>query len=56
MTTNPTEVLAAKLESWTGKNATPVEQLTISIDDTPGGGDLSVAWGTQKATISFMVH
>jgi hypothetical protein len=38
------------------KNATPVEQLTISIDDTPAGGDLSIAWGTQKATISFMVH
>ena len=38
------------------KSATPVEQLTISIDDTPAGGDLSIAWGTQKATISFMVH
>ena len=38
------------------KNATPVEQLTISITDTPAGGDLSVAWGTQKATASFMVH
>ena len=38
------------------KNATPVEQLTISIYDTPAGGDLSIAWGTQKATASFMVH
>lgn len=38
------------------KNASPVEQLTISIDDTPAGGDLSIAWGTRKATISFMVH
>ena len=38
------------------KNPTPVEQLTISIDDTSAGGDLSIAWGTQKATIAFMVH
>jgi hypothetical protein len=38
------------------KNAAPVEQLTISIADTPAGGDLSVAWGTQKATVAFMVH
>lgn len=38
------------------KNAAPVEQLTISVDDTAAGGDLSIAWGTQKATIAFMVH
>lgn len=38
------------------KNATPVEQLTITIDDTPGGGNLNIAWGTVKATIPFMVH
>ena len=38
------------------KNASPVEQLTISVDDTPGGGNLVVAWGTTKATAAFMVH
>ena len=38
------------------KNATPVEQLTITIDDTPAGGNLNVAWGTVKATAAFMVH
>jgi hypothetical protein len=38
------------------KNATPVEQLTITIDDTPQGGNLNIAWGTVKATASFMVH
>jgi hypothetical protein len=38
------------------KNATPVEQLTISIDDTPEGGTLNIAWGTVKASIAFMVH
>jgi hypothetical protein len=38
------------------KNAKPVEQLTISIQDTPGGGNLIVSWGTTKATAAFMVH
>jgi hypothetical protein len=38
------------------KNAKPVEQLTITIDDTPGGGNLNIAWGTTKATAAFMVH
>ena len=38
------------------KNATPVEQLTISVEDTPGGGNLIVSWGSTKATAAFMVH
>lgn len=38
------------------KNAAPVEQLTISVDDTPGGGNLVVSWGTTKASAAFMVH
>ena len=38
------------------KNASPVEQLTITIDDTPQGGNLNIAWGTVKATVPFMVH
>jgi hypothetical protein len=38
------------------KNAKPVEQLTISIEDTAGGGNLIVSWGTSKATAAFMVH
>jgi hypothetical protein len=38
-----------------GKAAKPVEQLTISIDDTPAGGTLRVEWGTTSATISFTV-
>jgi hypothetical protein len=31
------------------------EQLTISIDDTPKGGTLTVQWGTTKATAAFSV-
>jgi hypothetical protein len=38
------------------KNAKPVEQLTISVEDTPAGGNLIVSWGTTKATAAFMVH
>jgi hypothetical protein len=38
------------------KNAKPVEQLTISLEDTQAGGNLIVSWGTTKATAAFMVH
>jgi len=38
------------------KNAKPVEQLTISVEDTAAGGNLIVSWGTTKATAAFMVH
>jgi hypothetical protein len=37
------------------KNANPVEQLTISIDDTSAGATLRVEWGTAKATVPFTV-
>jgi len=38
-----------------GKTAAPVEQLTISIDDTAAGGLLKIEWGTTSATIPFTV-
>jgi hypothetical protein len=38
-----------------GKTAKPVEQLTISIDDTASGGTLRVEWGTTSASIPFTV-
>ena len=38
-----------------GKTAAPVEQVTISIDDTPAGGVLKVEWGTTSASIPFTV-
>ncbi len=37
------------------KAAAPVEQLTISIDDTPGGGTLKVSWGGTVASAPFTV-
>jgi hypothetical protein len=37
------------------KTRAPVEQLTISIDDTPAGGTLRVEWGTTSASIPFTV-
>jgi hypothetical protein len=37
------------------KNEKPVEQLTISINDTPAGGNLVIDWGTTRATIPFTV-
>ena len=33
----------------------PVEQLTISIDDTPKGATLRIEWGTTSAQIPFTV-
>jgi Protein of unknown function (DUF2911) len=38
-----------------GKTSAPVEQLTITIDDTPAGGTLKVEWGTTSATADFTV-
>jgi len=36
-----------------GKTKAPVEQVTISIDDTPAGATLRVEWGTTSASIAF---
>jgi hypothetical protein len=38
-----------------GKTKAPVEQLTISIDDTPAGATLRVEWGGNSATAPFTV-
>lgn len=38
-----------------GKTASPVEQLTISIDDTASGAALRIEWGTVSATTTFTV-
>ncbi|HXW03601.1 MAG TPA: DUF2911 domain-containing protein [Vicinamibacterales bacterium] len=38
-----------------GKTTAPVDQLTISIDDTPAGGTLRVEWGNTSASIPFTV-
>jgi hypothetical protein len=37
------------------KTGSPVEQLTISIDETAGGGNLRVEWGTTSASVPFTV-
>ena len=37
------------------KLAKPVEQLTISIDDTPAGATLRIEWGSVSATAPFTV-
>jgi len=39
----------------TTKTKSPVEQLTIHVDDTPKGGTLRVEWGTTSASIPFTV-
>ena len=37
------------------KTKAPVEQVTISVDDTPKGGTLKVEWGTKSASVPFTV-
>ena len=37
------------------KPSAPVEQLTISIDDTPAGATLRIEWGTVSARAAFVV-
>ncbi|MEZ5318099.1 MAG: DUF2911 domain-containing protein [Vicinamibacterales bacterium] len=39
-----------------GKTSGPVEQLTLSIEDTPAGGTLHVEWGTTRASVAFTVQ
>jgi len=39
-----------------GKTAAPVEQLTISIDDTPNGATLRIEWGTTSASVPFTIE
>jgi hypothetical protein len=38
-----------------GKPASAVEQVTISIDDTPAGATVRIEWGNTSATIPFTV-
>jgi hypothetical protein len=38
-----------------GKTASPAEKLTISVDDTSGGGALNIEWGATKASVPFTV-
>jgi hypothetical protein len=38
-----------------GTTAAPVEQVTITIDDTAAGGTLRVEWGTVSVTAPFKV-
>lgn len=35
--------------------AAPVEQLTLTIEDTPAGAVLRVTWGTTSASVAFTV-
>jgi hypothetical protein len=45
----------ARVPMAVGKAPNPVEQLTISIDDTAAGGVLRIEWGTVRATAPFTV-
>jgi hypothetical protein len=38
-----------------GKAGKPVEQLTITVDDTPAGGNLRIEWGTTSASVPVTV-
>jgi hypothetical protein len=51
---NPTLEMGRATMTLTPAKA-PVEQLTISIDDTPKGGSLKIELGTKVATIPFTV-
>jgi hypothetical protein len=44
-----------KVPMAVGKTAKPVEQLTISIDDTAAGATLRIEWGSVSATAPFKV-
>jgi hypothetical protein len=50
----PLEIARAPMTAGTTK--APVEQLTISIDDTPTGGRLRIEWGTTSVSVPFTVQ
>jgi hypothetical protein len=37
------------------KTPTPVEQFTITIEDTPEGGTLRLEWGATRAEAPFRI-
>jgi hypothetical protein len=43
----------ARIPMTVGKTAAPVEQFTITIADTAGGGELRLAWENTQATAAF---
>lgn len=45
----------AKAPMSVGKTAKPVEQLTISIDDTAAGATLRIEWGSVSAAAPFRI-
>ena len=49
----PLEISRAPMTA--GKPKAPVEQFTISIDDTAAGGTLRIEWGNTSASIPFTV-
>jgi hypothetical protein len=46
---------AGQVTMTLGQAKAPVEQLTISIDDTPKGATLRIEWGTTSVTTPFSV-
>ncbi len=46
---------AGRVPMTAGQAKTPVDQLTITIDDTPKGGTLRIEWGTTSASVAFSV-
>jgi hypothetical protein len=46
----------ARVPMTVTKNAAPVEQMTINMQDTAKGGELHINWGTMSARVPFMVH
>ena len=52
---NPQGADLGRVPMKVGKTKAPVEQLTISVDDTPEGGTLRIEWGSISASVPFTV-
>ena len=46
---------AMRIPMTIGQTSAPVEQLTISIDDTPKGATLRIEWGATSVSLPFSV-
>jgi hypothetical protein len=45
-----------RVDLKTDKLPKPVEQLTIGLEDTPGGGLFKIQWADAQYSVPFMVH
>jgi len=45
----------ARVDMQVRSTSMPVEQLTLALDDTPAGGDLTIRWERTEAKVALSI-